>query len=81
MTYYIQTGTRAPQQNQLLLEASAAPGTRQIHWFADRRYLGASAPAEPLPWQPIVGDYDLQAMDDAGRVSSTHISVRLAMGR
>ena len=78
LTYYIQAN--APQQNRLLLEASAAPGTRQIHWFADRRYLGASPPAEPLPWQPIVGDYELQAMDDAGRVSSARISVRLAMG-
>jgi penicillin-binding protein 1C len=79
LTYYIQSN--APQQNRLLLEANAAPGTRQIHWFADRRYLGASAPAEPLPWQPLAGDYDLQAMDDAGRVSSTRISVRLAVGK
>ena len=78
ITYYIQAG--ASEQNRLLLEANAAPGTRQIHWFADRRYLGASPPAEPLPWQPIVGDYELQAMDDAGRVSTARISVRLAMG-
>lgn len=78
LTYYIQQNT--PQQNRLLLEANSAPETRQIHWFADRRYLGASAPSEPLPWEPAVGDYELQAMDDAGRVSSTHISVRLAVG-
>jgi penicillin-binding protein 1C len=78
LTYYIQPNE--VEQNRLLLEATAAPGTRQIHWFADRRYLGASPPAEPLPWQPIVGDYELQAMDDSGRVSSTRISVRLAMG-
>jgi penicillin-binding protein 1C len=78
LTYYIQSD--APEQNRLQLEASAAPGTRRIHWFADRRYLGASDPADPLPWQPIVGDYDLQAMDDAGRVSSARISVRLAAG-
>jgi penicillin-binding protein 1C len=79
LTYYIQDN--APQQNRLLLEANAAPGTRQVHWFADHRYLGASPPAEPLPWQPAVGDYELQVMDDAGRVSSTRISVRLAIGR
>ncbi|MEO5916069.1 MAG: penicillin-binding protein 1C [Luteolibacter sp.] len=78
LTYYIQEN--APQQNRLLLEANSGPDTRQIHWFADRRYLGASAPAEPLSWEPIVGDYEVQAMDDAGRVSSTHISVRLAVG-
>lgn len=78
LTYYIQANT--PEQNRLLLEANAAPDTRQIHWFADRRYLGASAPTEPLSWQPIVGDYELQAMDDAGRVSSVRIRVRLAIG-
>lgn len=79
LTYYIQAN--APQQNRLLLEADSGPDTRNIHWFADRRYLGASAPAEPLAWEPIVGDYEIQAMDDAGRVSSTHISVRLAVGK
>lgn len=78
LTYYIQSN--APGQNRLQLEASAAPGTQRIHWFADRRYLGASAPATPLPWQPVVGDYELQAMDDSGRVSTARISVRLAAG-
>jgi len=79
VTYYIQSSTRTLQQNQLLLEADGAPGTQHIHWFADHRYLGACAPAQPLSWQPTVGDYDLQAMDDAGRVSSARIRVRLAM--
>jgi penicillin-binding protein 1C len=78
LTYYIQEN--APEQNRLHLEANSAPDTLQIHWFADRRYLGASAPSEPLTWEPRVGDYEVQAMDDAGRVSSTHISVRLAVG-
>lgn len=78
LTYYIQAN--APEQSRLLLEANAAPGTRQIHWFADHRYLGATPPATPLPWLPIVGDYELQAMDDAGRVTSKRISVRLAIG-
>ena len=77
LTYYIQPGV--PDQSRLALEANAAPGTRQIHWFADRRYLGASAPSEPMPWQPMVGDYELQAMDDSGRVSKKRISVRLAI--
>ncbi len=79
LTYYVQAGDS--QQNRLLLQANAAPGTLQVHWFADNRYLGASPPAEPLPWQPIVGDYELEAMDDAGRVSVAKISVRLAVGR
>ncbi len=79
LTYYIQEN--APQQNRLLLEANSGAETRNIHWFADRRYLGASAPAQALPWEPIVGDYNIQAMDDAGRVSSIRVSVRLAVGK
>jgi penicillin-binding protein 1C len=77
LTYYIQSGGN--DQNHIMLEAHAAAGTRQIHWFADRRYLGASAPAEAMPWQPTVGDYELQAMDDSGRVSTRRLSVRLAL--
>lgn len=77
LTYYIQED--GAEQNRLFLEANSAPDTQQIHWFADHRYLGASAPAEPLPWEPIAGDYEVQAMDDAGRVSAIRISVRLAV--
>jgi penicillin-binding protein 1C len=77
LTYYIQAGDKG--QNRILLEAHAAAGTRQIHWFADRRYLGASAPAEAMPWHPAVGDYELQAMDDSGRVATRRIRVRLAL--
>ena len=79
LTYYIQAN--APQQSRLLLQANAAPGARQIHWFADNRYLGASPPADALPWLPMAGDYELQAMDDAGRVATIRISVGLAMGK
>lgn len=77
LTYYLEVDT--PERNRLALEADAAPGTRWIHWFADHRYLGASPPAEPLLWNPAAGDYELQAMDDAGRVATARISVRLAM--
>ena len=76
VTYHIHPGDHP--QNQILLEARAAAGTRQIHWFADRRYLGASAPAESLPWLPIVGDYEIQAMDDSGRVATRLVRIRLA---
>lgn len=79
LTYYVQAN--APDQSRLLLQANAAPSTRNIHWFADNRYLGATPPDEPLPWQPIVGDYELQAMDDAGRASVARIRVRLAIGK
>jgi len=77
LTYYLQSGGN--EQNHIMLEAHAAAGTRQIHWFADRRYLGASAPAEAMAGQPTIGDYELQAMDDSGRVATRRLSVRLAL--
>lgn len=67
-------------ENTLYLEAHAGPEVQNIHWFADRRYLGATAPAEPLAWLPKAGNYNLQAMDDAGRSTSTTITVQLAVG-
>ncbi len=76
ITYYIRHAS--PEQNRLWLQANAGADVRQIHWFAENKYLGASTPAEPLPWLPEAGDFELEAMDDAGRVSSVSISVRRA---
>ena len=62
-------------QDQIQLIAHAAAGIRQIHWFANRRYLGASAPAEPLTWLTAAGDYELQAMNDEGRIASRQVAL------
>jgi penicillin-binding protein 1C len=65
-----------PSKNSISLEADAAPGVRQVHWFAGNRYLGASAPAQALQWRPEAGKWALQALDDAGRASHVEITVR-----
>lgn len=57
------------------LEAEAGAGTRQIHWFEGRRFLGMSEPARPLLWRPTPGRWTLQAIDDAGRTAQVTVQV------
>ena len=73
LTYVIRPGQ--PEKNAIPLEAEAAAGTQQVHWFEGRRYLGASAPAQPLLWQPTPGKWSLQAIDDAGRIAQIAVHV------
>lgn len=60
----------------LWLRARAAAEIRKIYWFADRRFLGTSAPLEPLAWTPAAGTHQLEALDDQGRVASSAVEVR-----
>jgi penicillin-binding protein 1C len=73
ITYVVRAGQS--ESDAIPLEAEAAAGTRQVHWFEGRRYLGASAPAQPLLWRPSPGRWSLQAIDDTGRVSRVAVNV------
>ena len=73
LTYVLRRGAVA--NNAIPLEATAAPGVRLVHWFAGPRYLGASAPAQPLMWQPTVGTWKIQALDDGGRSARVTLNV------
>jgi penicillin-binding protein 1C len=75
LTYVLRRGDTA--KNSIPLEADAAPGVRQVHWFAGSRYLGASAPAQAFPWHPEPGRWTLQALDDFGR--TTRVAVTVSM--
>ena len=77
LTYLVRVGHS--ENDAIPLEAEAAAGTRQVHWFEGRRYLGASAPAQPLLWRPSAGRWSLQAIDDAGRVA--HVAVNVTAER
>ncbi|MBS0659008.1 MAG: penicillin-binding protein 1C [Verrucomicrobia bacterium] len=57
------------------LRARAAAEIRKIYWFADRRFLGTSAPLEPLAWTPAAGTHQLEALDDQGRVATAAVEV------
>ncbi len=63
-TYTMQAGHAA----DIALSASADADARALFWFADRSYIGRSAPGQPLFWRPQVpGSYTLRVVDDHGR--------------
>jgi membrane carboxypeptidase/penicillin-binding protein PbpC len=62
-------------KNSIPLEADAAAEAREIHWFAGSHYLGASAPSHPLMWKASPGRWQIQAVDDSGRVAKTSVTI------
>ncbi len=73
LTYVLHIGDAA--KSGIPLEADATAEARQIHWFAGTHYLGASAPSHPLMWKAAPGHWQIQAVDDAGRVAKTSVTV------
>ena len=73
LTYVLHVGDTA--KNSIPLEADAAAETREIHWFAGAHYLGASTPSHPLMWKAAPGRWQIQVVDDSGRVAKTSVTV------
>ncbi len=73
LTYVLHIGDTA--KNSIPLEADAAAEVREIHWFAGAHYLGASTPSHPLHWKPAPGRWQIQAVDDSGRVAKTSLTI------
>ena len=73
LTYVLRPGDVV--KNGIPLEADASAESRQIHWFAGPRYLGASAPSHPLMWQATAGKWTIQAVDDSGRVAKATVTI------
>ena len=73
LTYVLQTGDSG--KSTIPLEADASADSRQIHWFAGNQFLGASQPSRPLMWKAAPGTWQIQAVDDAGRVARTAVTI------
>ena len=73
LTYVLHVGDTA--KNSIPLEADAAAEAREIHWFAGAHYLGASTPSHPLMWKAAPGRWQIQAVDDSGRVAKTSVTI------
>jgi len=73
LTYVFRLGDAV--KNSIPLEADAAVEAREIHWFAGAHYLGVSAPSHPLMWKPAPGRWQIQAVDDSGRVAKVAITI------
>jgi len=58
------------------LAAAIDADSERMHWFADNRYLGASARDAVLPWRPThSGRYALSVVDDQGRSADRLLEV------
>jgi len=64
-----------PGQNSIALTASADADSATLFWFADKEFLGQSAPEEPLLWQARAGVNHLRVVDDKGRSHSRTVLV------
>jgi penicillin-binding protein 1C len=73
LTYVLHVGDAG--KDSIPLEADAAAEAREIHWFAGSHYLGASAPSHPLMWKAAPGRWQIQAVDDSGRVAKTSVTI------
>ena len=73
LTYALRVGDAV--KNSIPLEADAAADAREIHWFAGAHYLGVSAPSHPLMWKAAPGRWQIQAVDDSGRVAKIAVTV------
>jgi penicillin-binding protein 1C len=72
VSYVVRTSKPQP----IGLRADAAPGVRQIFWFADDVLVGKAAPGESLAWSPLSPrTYVLRAVDDQGRAESRSVVV------
>lgn len=67
---------QAPRRTLILL-AHADAGVRTLHWFADGRLIGTSAPGEPLAWETGPGARLLRVVDDAGRAATRRVVIRM----
>lgn len=56
-----------PARSAIPLTASVDADAHSVFWFAGERYLGRSAPDQPLVWRPGDGEQEIRAMDDLGR--------------
>lgn len=68
LDYYARTGDDGG--DAILLQATADGAAQELHWFIGNRWLGKSAPEQPLSWRPQPGQYAVRVVDDAGRSAS-----------
>jgi len=57
------------------LAAEAEADVAKLYWFAGRRFLGSTAPREPLLWAGANGAWDITVLDDQGRSASRRLDI------
>ncbi|MEM0968588.1 MAG: penicillin-binding transpeptidase domain-containing protein, partial [Verrucomicrobiota bacterium] len=71
--------TLEPGRSAIPLQALAPADCQEVYWFANRSFLGSAPPTEPFLWEDApLGQHQLRAVDDEGRVSETTLLVKAA---
>ena len=74
VNYIIRDYLPASQQG-ILLDASAASGTKDLYWFIDGVLYGKIRPGERLFYIPQAGKHNIICSDDQGRSSSLELKI------
>jgi penicillin-binding protein 1C len=74
MTYYL-----VSQSQKLALQATAGLDVKEIAWYLNDRYIGRKNSTEKLFVALSGGDHTVTCMDDKGRVSKVHITVKVVL--
>jgi penicillin-binding protein 1C len=63
-------------EERIAFSATVDAGVQNLYWFVNDGFVGASAPGDPLLWQPAsAGEYTLRAIDDRGRADARALRV------
>ncbi len=74
MTYFL-----VSREQKLTLQASAGLDVKQIAWYLNDRYIGRKNAADKLFVSLSGGGHTVTCMDDKGRVSRVHITVKMVL--
>ncbi len=73
--FVLQDGVPSEYQ-EILLEASAQGGCRELHWFVDRKLYETCQPGARVFYTPSKGKHDVICLDDQGRSQTVTFEVR-----
>ena len=71
MTYYLD-----PRAGGLPFQAGSSVDVREHRWYLDDAYLGTRKPGDKLFVDVNEGDHTIACLDDRGRMSSVHVTVK-----
>jgi len=75
-TYIISPALKKKDQRIMLKAAAAGAGKGKIVWFVNGKAYKESMADESIFMEPVPGDYEITAQDDAGRFDTVKIEVK-----
>ena len=74
MTYYL-----VSRSQKLALQANAGLDVKEVAWYLNDQYIGRKGASEKLFVALSGGEHTVTCMDDKGRVSKVHITVKMVL--